>query len=68
MLVPRQLHDDLGRDAGMGKFGDEAPAATMAGCAVDPCPAVKLSEQLAKCVGRERTALLAEEQSGLGGG
>ncbi len=52
----------------MSELGDETTAAAVAGCSVDPGPAVKLCEELAEHVGRERPALLAGQQSALGGG
>ena len=62
VLVAGELHDDLGGDAAVGKLGDETTAAAVAGCAVDPSPAIKLPEQWAQRVGRERAALLAGQE------
>ena len=66
MFVAGQFHDNPHADAVVRELGDKASAATMAGCTVDTSPAIKLTEQLAKCVGRERSTFLAAEQSGLG--
>ena len=64
VLVPGQLHDDLGRDAAVGELGDEAAPSAVTRRALDASPPIQLSKQLAERIGRKGAVLLSAEQRG----
>ncbi len=64
VLMTRQFHNHLGRDATVRELGDEAAPPAVAGCAFDASLPVQLSKQVAERTCREGTVLLSAEQRG----
>ena len=62
IFVPCKLHNHLGRNTAVRKFGDKAASSAVAGCAFDASFPIKLSKQLAEGIGRKGAVLLSAEQ------